>query len=488
MAITFNEIPANLREPGVFAEVDPSGAIRGLVGIPARLVVIGAKLSGGTATANTPVQVLDAAQARGLFGQHSQLARMFAAIKAQDPWTETWAVPMADAVAGVAATGTLTFSGTVTQAGTLNLYIGGRRVRVAVAAAEANATTATNVAAAITAAEDMPVTASANAAVVTLTSRHKGTIGNAIDVRANYWPGDALPSGLAVAIVAMASGATNPDIATALAALADEWFTDICSAWTDSSNMTALETELSSRFSAMVGLDAHAYVGLSDTHANLITWAGSRNSPHVTALGAYKSPTPPDEWAAALAVRATKESQADPARPLETVALTGLLPPAIADRFDATERNLLLFDGISTWRAGPDGVVRLSRVITSYQLNSLGAADAAWLDITTPKTATRVRYEVKAAVQRDHARHKIANDGTRFGAGQAVSTPSSIKGTIAAALMLMEQAGLVEAVQETLASTIVERNATDPTRVDVLLPPDFINPLYVIAIKLQFRL
>lgn len=488
MPITFNEIPANLREPGVFAEVDPSGAARGLLGIPARLVVIGAKLATGTAAAAVPVQVLDAAQARGLFGQHSQLARMFSAIKTQDPWTETWAVPLADAGAGVAATGTLTFSGTVTQAGTLSLYIGGRRVRVVVAAAEAAATTATNVAAAINAHEDMPVTASAASAAVTVTSRHKGTIGNAIDLRVNYWPGDALPPGLAVAIAAMSGGATNPDIGTALAALTDEWFTDICSAWTDSANMAALEAELVTRYGAMVALDAHAYVGLSESHANLSTWASARNSQHVSAIGAYKSPTPPDEWAAALAIRATKEMQSDPARPLETVPLVGLLPPAVQDRFDQTERNLLLYDGITTWRASADGVVRLGRVITNYQTNPLGSADAAWLDITTPKTATRVRYELKAAVQRDHARHKIANDGTRVGAGQAVSTPASIKGTLAAALMLMEQAGLVENVRDTLTQTLVERNATDPTRVDVLLPPDFINPLYVVAIKLQFRL
>ena len=35
---------------------------------------------------------------------------------------------------------------------------------------------------------------------------------------------------------------------------------------------------------------------------------------------------------------------------------------------------------------------------------------------------------------------------------------------------------------------IVERNANDPNRVDVLLPPDFVNHLRIFAALVQFRL
>ena len=35
---------------------------------------------------------------------------------------------------------------------------------------------------------------------------------------------------------------------------------------------------------------------------------------------------------------------------------------------------------------------------------------------------------------------------------------------------------------------VVERNATDPNRVDVLLPPDFVNQLRIFAALVQFRL
>jgi phage tail sheath gpL-like len=488
MAITFNEIPANLRVPGVRVEVDPSGAVRGLAGYPVKVLVLGQKLSTGSATAAVPVQVFDAAQAVGLFGQHSQLTRMFEALKRADPWTPTYAIPLADLTGGVQATGTITIGGTPTQAGTLSLMIGGRRIRVAVAAAEAVATTATAIAAAITAAETMPVTATAALGVVTLTARHKGENGNTIDVRANYWAGEATPPGMTVAIAAMSGGTGNPDIAGAIAAMSAEWWTDVITPWTDSANMTALETELSTRWQAMTDLPCHAWTALSATLANAITWANSRNSQFVSTLAFKASPTPAEEWAAAYGILCARDLGADPARPMTDVALPGILAPAIADRFTATERNSALFDGLATWVADAAGTVTLERVTTNYQLNASGAADPAWLDVTTPKTAARIRYELKIYVARNHSRHKIADDGTRFAAGQNVSTPSSIKGTVAACYMALEQAGLLENVTTALEGTLVERDAAEPTRVNILTPPDLVNPLYIIAIKLQFRL
>jgi len=38
------------------------------------------------------------------------------------------------------------------------------------------------------------------------------------------------------------------------------------------------------------------------------------------------------------------------------------------------------------------------------------------------------------------------------------------------------------------ANLIVERNADDPNRLDVLLPPDLVNQLRVFAVLAQFRL
>lgn len=60
----------------------------------------------------------------------------------------------------------------------------------------------------------------------------------------------------------------------------------------------------------------------------------------------------------------------DPARPLQTLHLTGVLAPAEKERFDKLERNLLLWDGISTFTVDQSGRCMIERAVTTYQTNS----------------------------------------------------------------------------------------------------------------------
>ncbi len=53
-------------------------------------------------------------------------------------------------------------------------------------------------------------------------------------------------------------------------------------------------------------------------------------------------------WAASYGATAAYHLAIDPARPLQTLVLTGILPPARNVRWDMPERNLLLHDGIAT--------------------------------------------------------------------------------------------------------------------------------------------
>ncbi|XFB08767.1 hypothetical protein AAGT13_20535, partial [Azotobacter salinestris] len=47
---------------------------------------------------------------------------------------------------------------------------------------------------------------------------------------------------------------------------------------------------------------------------------------------------------------------------------------------------------------------------------------------------------------------------------------------------------LVENIDDFKANLVAERNASDPNRLDLLLPPDLVNQLRIIANKIQFRL
>lgn len=490
-AISFNQIPIDIRTPGAYLEIDNSNALQGLPGIPSRIMVIGGRLSTGTVAEAVPTRVLNEDEAELFFGRGSILHQMFRTLKINNNYTETWAIALDDAGAGAAATGTITFGGSVSAAGTLNLMIGGQIVRAGVAASDTPANVATSVAAAINAKTDLEVTAAVDGSTaeqVNLTARHKGETGNYIDLRVNHYPGQYLPAGLTVAFGAMTSGSGNPDLADAIAVVGDTWYTDWVQPYTDAANMVLLEAALSTDFGPLVMKDASAYTASSGSHSALTTLGNSRNSPHSSIMGSYKSPSTPWAWAAALGGIAAYYTKIDPARPLQTLVLKSIIGPKREDQFLQNERNLLLKDGIATSYVDDGGLVRIERLITTYETNASGIDDPSYLDVNTLKTLAYLRFSVRARILQKFPRHKLADDGTRFGAGQAVVTPKIIRAELIALFRQWETAGLAENIDQFKADLIVSRNGSDVNRVDALIPPDIINQFRVFAGNVQFRL
>jgi len=486
MTISFNQIPITIRTPGQYIEFDNTRAVQGLPAIAHKILVIGQRLAAGTVAQHVPTRILSAAQAEEFFGRGSYLATMLAALKAANTYTECWAVAQDDNGAGAFASGTITFTGSPTEAGTLNLYIGGKRVQVAISSGQTATVVATNTAAAINADTSLPVTAASALGVVTLTARHRGENGNYLDVRANYYFGDKTPKGLTLAIVAMSGGTSNPNIAGAIAAIGAEQYHTIVMPYTDAANLAALETELSNRFGPLQQKEGHAFAAASGTHSTISTLGDSRNSPHLTIMGAGKSPTPPWVWSAV--VGAVDAFEPDPARPRQTLVLPGCLPPTQADRYTRDERNLHLFDGISTFIVDAGGQSLIERLITTYKTNPFGVEDISYLDVETMRTLAYLRYTVRARIALKFPRHKLTNDGTNFGAGQAIVTPKIIRAEMIALFQQWEEAGLAEGIDQFKRDLIVERNGTDPNRVDAIIPPDVINQFRVFAGQVQFRL
>lgn len=486
--ISFNGIPTTLRVPFVYVEFDNSKAIQGPSLKAYRHLVLGQKLVGGSAPADVPVRVTSAAQAVGYFGDGSMLAHMFEKHFANNKFTETWCIPLADNGAGVAANGTLTFTGPASAAGSIKLYVAGRKLEVAVANGDSANAIAAAVNSAINAKGSYPVSSSVVANVVTLTFKHKGEVGNQVDVRFNYFEGEAFPAGVGCAIVALASGTSNPSLTAAISAMAETQYDIITFPYTDAGSLTAIEAELISRWGPTRQNDGVAITASGVSHSSLITLGNSRNTPHVV-IGAFTGrPSSPHEYAAALAAVISFHGNIDPARPFTTLELVGILPEKEEDKFSTEERNLLLFDGISTSYVDAGGKVRMERTITTYQTNPLGAADISYLDIHTVLTLSYLRYDFRNYFLTKYPRHKLANDGTRYGAGQAVITPKVGKAEAIAKFRQWEEIGLVEGFDQFKSGLIVERNLSDPTRLDFYLPPDLVNQLYVTGVQIGFLL
>lgn len=490
MPISFNSVPSNLRVPFVAAEFDSSRASQGPAVLAFRALLIGQKITAGTATANTIVRCTSAEHAATLAGRGSLLHRQAIAWFANNKMTELYLGVLDDNGAGVAATKTLTVTGPATAAGTLAIYIGGELVQVAVASGAAQNDIAAAIEAAIDLKTNLPVTAGVSTNVVTLTARNKGVAGQDLNVRLNYQDTELTPAGVAVVVANAVSGITNPVLTTLIAAMGDTWYHVISHPYYDATSLTAIEAELSSRNGPTRMIDGVAITSSPGSASALGTLGDTRNSQHsvIVAQPGETPITPPCEFAAAVAAVVASAAAADPARPFQTLPLARVLPPAEADLFTFSERNLLLYDGVATSKAAGGGVVQVERLVTTNQTNAGGGADTSYLDLNTLLTLMYLRYSYRADFVSKFSRSKLADDGTRFGAGQAVVTPSIAKAHAVGWFAQMEDLGLVEGVDQFKTDLVVERNASDPNRLDVLLPPDLINQLIVTAVKFQFGL
>lgn len=488
MSISFNQVPGNIRVPFLYAEFDSSKAQQGSAKKVYKALMMGQKLSGGTATADVPVTVTSEAQAITLFGRGSFLHLMVKKFFEANKFTSLTVIPQADNGAGVACQKTITVTGPATEAGTISLLIGGQKVQVAVANGDAQNAIAAAIDAAINAALDLPLTSAVSTNVVTTTSRHKGLLGIGVDIRHSYYTGEKLPAGVSLAIAQTVAGTTAPVLTTSIANMTEAQFDVIAFPYNDATSLAAIEAELLDRWGPVRQNDGLAFTAKDDTHANLITFGNARNSKHVSCLGVEKFPNPSFEIAASVAGIAAYYLQIDPARPLQTLVLPKILPPAPADEFTVQERNLLLFDGVSTCRVTSGQEVALERVITMYQVNGAGAADTAYLDVPTMATLSYLRWDWRNTMLLKYPRHKLANDGTRFGAGQAIITPKLGKAEAIAKFRQWEEDGLVEGADQFKRDLIVERNSSDTNRLDFLLPPDLVNQLMVTGTQIGFLL
>jgi phage tail sheath gpL-like len=498
MPISFADIPQNIKVPLYWVEVDPSMA--GLPSINLRALLVGVMTADGDGVKDIAVPIGSQAQADQAFGQGSELGRMFQAYYANNFANEVWGLPLAEPTGATASTGSITVATAPTGAGTIHLYIGGNHVPIGVSPADTTATIATNIASAINDDETLPVTADTpTGATVTLTSKFKSINANDITVSANYYGArgsEILPTGLTLTLPPtglLTGGAGVPTFTTAIANLGEEPFEYVAMPYTDSASLAAWDQEYgftdTGRWGWQRQLFGHVFSAKRGSYANLLAFGETMNSGVESIMGVENgSPSPVFEWAAAYAAKAQRALINDPARPLQSLSLNQVKLAPIDQRFNFPELNSLASTGIAIQKSGSDNQPMIAREQTTYQLNLYGQSDDAYELVTTLATLAKLLRNQKQAITSKFPRHKLANDGTKFGPGQAIVTPGIIKSELIAQYQQDMYSGLVEDMSNFKRNLLVERDANDPNRVNVLYPPDLINQLRIFAVLAQFRL
>ncbi|EBN1680113.1 phage tail protein [Salmonella enterica] len=497
----FNEIQSDNRIPLVEIEFDNSMAVVGTPAPHQRVLMFGqANLKDskvdGTGALDTPVRITRDAQAVSLFGRGSMLAWMVKEFIAINPDTELYVIAQG-AGTGNADAGSLTLSGTATGDGVLSVYVGGRRYQVAVAGGQKGKELADKLAALINADRDAPFTAvsaapagadvGADASVVSLTARFISEC-VAHDIRLNYYDGETTPDGLTVVITPPAAKAANPDITRSVANMGERQYNYVVMPYKDQANLNVLSAELLKRWGPVKMSDGAVWMAHTGTQGEITAFGESRNDFLFTCSAVPKAPEPDYIWAASVCATCAPSLSTDPARPLQTLAVSSRLAPQSADRLTREERNLLLHGGIATVTVAAGDVVQIERQVTMYRVNKYGDVDPSYLDIETIYTLSYLRYSLRTFVTQRFPRHKLADDGTPVAPGQPVVTPKIMSLQLIALGEEWVDQGLVENLDTFKKNLLVERNTSNRNRLDVLCTPDLVNQFRFFAAQIRFIL
>ncbi|HID8081111.1 phage tail sheath subtilisin-like domain-containing protein [Serratia marcescens] len=495
MTVPFTRIPSNTRAPFFYAEFDNSMANTATA--VQRTLLIGQMLSTATATPGIPQKVSSESAVAGICGNGSMLHNMMAAYLANDISAEIWILPLSDGTTGTtAAAGKLQVVTAAAATGVLSLYIAGMRVQLTVVSTDDNVAVAAAIAAAINSQSKLPVTAVVDTTAtdtVNLTAKNKGAHGNSIDIRLNYQGtagGEETPQGMELKVTPMAGGAGAPSLTESLGNLQDRAFDFIVNPYTDTTSLDAVKEFLSDatgRWSYAQQLYGHSFGALTGTYGSLSAAGEARNNQHETLLGINGSPTPAYLWAAALTGAIAPSLRNDPGRPTQTLTISGVLAPPLESRFMLTERNNLLYSGISTFTVADDGSVQVEKTITTYQKNKFGDADDSYLNIETLYLLMFVTRFLRTQITSKFGRMKLANDGTRFAPGSAIVTPNVIRAELIAQYRTLEYNGYVQDAAAFAETLLVERNSSNTKRIDVLWTGTLIDQLEIFALLNQWR-
>jgi phage tail sheath gpL-like len=481
--ISIPQLPAALRYPGAYIVVDGSQA--GLGGDIPAVLLVGQKLASGTAAAGEIVLLSGVKDAETKAGAGSMLAQMAARYRAIDPALDLYMLPYADNVAGVQATAPLTVTASPTASGTLALYIAGRLVSVAIVSGDTPTLVATAIAAAITANADVPVTATSALGVVTLTAKHKGTCGNAIDLRLNLY-GETTPAGLATTLVAMSGGTGDPASGDLTAILGANWYRYIALGINDAATLAAWHTESQARYLPPVQAGFRAFTTHRGDYAAAVAFGQTKNYEHICDLSLGINPTSTWEAAAMLCAAAGPHLANNPVESLEGVPLPGMIG---ASYHDWTQANSLLYKGMSVMQVSRDGSCSIKRLVSMYQFKPDGSADDAFLDINTAEVMERIRYEQRSGAIRRFTGSAAAKSNEGYRPGLRITTIDDVRGYLLSLYQhtLMQEFGWVQEYAYYKDHLVVEQDPLNPSRFNFADQPVLLSPYYILAGVGQFR-
>lgn len=499
MTVPLAVAPA-VKTPGLYLVVDLLGDPANPGSAANRALIMAPKGSAGTLVNNTEVRQIfgpdDAATAFGagtpghlaakrLFAQHG-----LASVDAISPTPS----------AGVAATGTQTFTGPATANSAIRFRHHGRITDVPWNNGESAATFVTRAVAAINAkGNDLALTAAANTGSIDYTAKLAGVWGNDIQLNASI-----LTGGGGIAITAnpatLTGGTLEPDFTTALSTVSTREYRRIVGVLsnadatlnTSSSNAARIAAHIDALETGNQALLQVGLVGHTGTIANVQAGAIGRNNEAFEYVFGQNFEDLPGELAGAEAGDALKwiEIRANYNRIGNKLALLGPRD-IVADKLTPPETESLLSNGVTPLDVEQrTAELFLVRPITTHSLNG-AAPDYRAFDLSDTDGMYTVAADLRTALPIEFANTSITPDlpagENRLPAG--VTERKDVQAFVESRLGIWVNLGVVQGdkldASITAGELVVEINTTDPSQVDIFIPLAIVKPLAKLGVVAQ---
>ena len=360
-------------------------------------------------------------------------------------------------------------------------------MRVAVGTADTDNTIAAALAEQINKISMLPVVATVANDVITLTARHKGTLGNGIEINLGDIAEEGPLGKQLVTIVAMSGGSGDPDILAALASTGAQRYNWIVMPYDDIVNLDHIQDHLEARWGPTKQIHEHAITVTKKTYGGQATLGSGRNDMHATITGMYKYESSSWEIASALGARVW-HYLSDPrqlSKPLHTIPLVGIKGPLkSSDELEMAERNELYYKGISSLDVQRDGTVVIDRLITTYQVNDWGDPDSTFLSINTVAQAMYGLPYFKQRISTIHKNQAFYDDDQDESLIPIdAATPDRLRISLIHIYTELCQLGVYENPQLFADVVRVEKDQIDPNRANATASLDHVNQLEIFAME-----
>lgn len=470
-----------------------------------RCLLIAPMATGGTITPNTEVKQAAAGAADVATWLLAGTPGHLAAKRAFEeyPLLQLDVVAPAEA-SGVAATGTTTFaSGPPTKDWTVTQKICGRTVQVQWVAGETDTQGAAKLVAAVNAlTNDLPVTASNVAGVVTFTAKLKGTWGN--DVLTSVTQADGTTGTVTASGAALASGTTEFDCTTALTTVAgtEYDFFLLCTGNTDAklasatSNPGRLKTHIDGLDSGASAKLQQVIVGTTGTLSTTKTGTNQHNFGPMEYLHVEAGQSLPCEFAGAEFGQRVRERLRDPAANRIGLPYIATLYGAAdlnADRLTDSENEDALQHGVTPGKYDSSNTLFPYRPITTYFKDGSGNPDDRLLDTSRVDGIYDVSKDLRSALPQEFPQAKLSRDLVPGDdpLPEGIVEERDVKSFVNTRIRYWITRGVVQKAKYEAAlaggTFIVRVDPGDDSQCDLVLPLSIVRPLAKFSLVVQHQ-